>query len=116
MVRAATNHQAVLTVKPTSSSNQRATVAVTSTGLNLTRVASGISSTDTSVTWAANATLNAVAAAVNALGNGWSASVPDANYGLWASSDLRTPQGALNAKNVDAPLRIHVEDLSDYEV
>ncbi len=116
VARVATGVKAVLTVKNLSSSNQRATVAVTSTGLSLTRVASGISSTDASVTWASYATLNAVAAAVNALGNGWSASVPDANDGLWASSDLRTPQGALNAKNVDAPLRIHAEDVADYEV
>jgi hypothetical protein len=116
VARVATNPRAVLTVKNSSSSTQRATVAITSTGLSLTRVASGISSTDTSVTWASYATLNAVAAAVNSLGNSWSASVPDASYGLWASSDLRTPQGALNAMNVDAPLRIHVDDLADYEV
>ena len=41
-----------------------------SAGLSLTRVASGTSSTDPSVTWVSYATLNAVAAAVNALGNG----------------------------------------------
>src|SRR5882762_5181021 len=46
----------VLRIKNTSSSNQRATASVTSTGLSLTRVASGITSTDTSVTWAGNAT------------------------------------------------------------
>jgi hypothetical protein len=116
VARVATGPKAVLTIKNTSPSNQRATVAVTPTGLSLLRVASGTSSTDTSVTWGTYPTLNAVAAAVNALGNGWSASVSDAAYGLWASSDLRSPQGALNARNVDAPLRVHIEDVADYEV
>src|SRR6516165_9335655 len=55
--------------------NQQARVTVTSTGLTLVRVASGVKTTDTSVTWAGNPALNAVAAAVNALGNGWSAQV-----------------------------------------
>ena len=116
VARVAAGPRAVLTIKNTSPSNQRATVAVTPTGLSLLRVASGTSSTDTSVTWATSPTLNGVAAAVNALGNGWSASVPDAAYGLWPSSDLRSPQGALNARNVDAPLRVHIEDVADYEV
>src|SRR5205814_8639251 len=101
----------VLTIKNTSSSNQRATVAVTSSGLSLVRVASGTSSTDTSVTFAGNTTIQAVKNAVNALGNGWSASIPDSTYSLWPSADLRAPQGAVNAKDMDAPLRIYVEDM-----
>ncbi len=106
----------VLRIKNTSSANQRATVAVTSTGLSLTRVASGVSSTDTSVTWAGNATLTAVASAVNALGNGWSATVADTSYNLRASADLRAVQGALDAKDVDAELKIHVKELAGYDV
>src|SRR5262245_51606452 len=92
----------VLRVKNTSSANQRAMAAVTGAGLSLTRVAAGITTTDTSVTWAGNATLTAVAAAVNALGNGWSATVADVSYNNRASADLRAVQGALNAKDVDA--------------
>ena len=55
------------------------------------RVASGSLVLDTSVTWAANATLQAVATAVAALGNGWSARVVGSatgDYGLWPSQDL----------------------------
>ncbi len=114
--RVATSPTTVLTVRNTSGSNQRATVAVTSTGLTLTRVAAGTTTTDTSVTWASNATVQAVKTAVDALGNGWSASIPDSTYSLWASSDLRSPQGALSAKDRDAPLRIHAEDVEDFDV
>jgi hypothetical protein len=106
----------VLRVSNTSAANQRATVAVTSTGLSLTRVASGVSSTDTSITWGSYPTLAQVAAAVNALGNGWSAVVADGSYANRASADLRAPQGALNALNVQAPLLLHAQELSGYDI
>lgn len=105
----------VLKITNTSSSNQRATVAVTSTGLSLTHVASGSSNTDT-VDFASNTTLSAVKSAVDALGNGWSASIPDSDYTSWASADLRALQGALNAKDVEAPLKIHTRELSAFDV
>jgi hypothetical protein len=114
--RVAHSPTTVLRIKNTSASNQRATVAVTNTGLSLTRVASGVSSTDTSVTWAGNATLAAVAVAVNALGNGWSASVADATHNNRASADLRAVQGALNAKDVEAELKIHLGELSSFDL
>ena len=113
--RVAYNPAAVLRVTNTSAANQRATAAVTSTGITLVRVASGTVTTDTSVTFAGNATINAVATAINALGNGWSASAV-ANYGLRASADLRAIQGARNALNFQAEFRIHVDDLSEYEI
>src|SRR5262249_60467665 len=50
--------------------NQRATVAVTSAGLKLVRVASGVTTTDTSVTFARNPTPTAVANALNPPGGG----------------------------------------------
>jgi hypothetical protein len=60
--------------------NQQARVSVTSTGLSLVRVASGVSTTDNSATFAGNVTLAAMANAVNALGNGWNAqAVGDSN-------------------------------------
>src|SRR5262249_2973364 len=46
--------------------NQRAYVQVMATGLKLVRVASGVTLNDTSITWSANATLEAVVNAVNA--------------------------------------------------
>src|SRR5207253_2132019 len=65
----------VIKVINNTTTNQQARVAVTTTGLTLTRVSNGVKSTDTSVTWASNVTTTAVAAAINALGNGWSAQV-----------------------------------------
>jgi uncharacterized protein YyaL (SSP411 family) len=105
----------VLRVSNTSSANQRASVQVTRDGLTLIRVASGTQTTDTSVTFAANATIAALATAITALGNGWSATAESA-YENYASADLRPVQGALNAKNVQAAIKLHVEELSDYEV
>jgi hypothetical protein len=114
--RVAGSPQTVLLITNTSGANQRATVAVTSTGLTLVRVASGSSSTDTSITWSGNATLQAVRDAVNALGNGWSARLPDSRYALWPSADLRAIQGALNAKDLEAGLVLHVDEIYDFEV
>jgi hypothetical protein len=107
--------------------NQRATAAVTSAGLTLTRVASGVTTTDTSVTFAGNPTLQAVANAVNALGNGWSAQVvgdPGGDYGLWSSADLyvkpafgdgASGQGALTARGQNAELKLHTYELAGYQ-
>jgi hypothetical protein len=110
--------------------NQQARVSVTGTGLTLFRMASGVASTDTSVTFAGNVTLQAVANAVNTLGNGWSAQV-EAGYSLWPSADLwclngnatnpelnaMAGQGALNAvSGVFAELKMHTFELSGYQI
>ncbi len=116
VTRVAYDPTTVLTVKNTATTtNQRASVRITSTGLELIRVASGTVTTDTSVTWAGNATLSAVAAAATALGNGWQGQVKG-SYGSWRSADLRDFQGHLNALNVEAPLKIHVQELSEYDI
>jgi hypothetical protein len=107
--------------------NQQARVTVTGTGLTLFRSASGVSSTDASVTWAGNPTLTAVAAAVNALGNGWQAQVVGdggGDYGLWPSADLYVPpsygqgtasQGALTARGQYAEIKLHTYELAGYQ-
>jgi hypothetical protein len=119
--------------------NQQARVSVTSTGLKLFRMASGVSNSDTSVTWALYPTINAVATAVNALGNGWTAQiVGDAatqvgqhgDYGLWPSADLYVPnsygdalegvgilesQGAIDARGINAGLLMHTYELQGYQ-
>jgi hypothetical protein len=105
----------VMQVTNTSASNQRATVKVTATGLELIRVASGVSSTST-INFADQPTLSALAAAVTALGNGWSASVPNAADNLRASADLRALQGAFAAMNVNADLKLHTSELSSFHV
>src|SRR6202008_2324720 len=83
----------VLKLTNTDPTNVQARAAVTATGLTLVRVKNGVRTTDTSVTFAGNVPLTALAAAVNALGNGWSAQVAgDAtNYGSWPSADLYWP-------------------------
>jgi len=116
IARVATSPTTVLQITNTSASHQRATVAVTSSGLTLVRVASGVTTTTTSVSFAGNVTISAVKTAVDALANGWSAVIPDSNYSLWPSADLRAVQGALNAYRVYAGLQIHTQELSAYSV
>jgi hypothetical protein len=75
--------------------NQQARATVTSTGLTLVRVASGVSTSST-LTFAGNVTLQALASAVTALGSGWSGQVVgdaggpglQGDYGLWPSAYL----------------------------
>jgi hypothetical protein len=121
------NPQSVLEVSNTlTSTNQQASVEVRSDRLALTAVASGVSSTDTSVTFSGNPTIEACAAAVSALGSGWTArSVGSAtgDYGLWPSADLYVApnlgDGTRSLGNLDcrgryAALRMHVDVLSEY--
>jgi hypothetical protein len=111
--------------------NQQARVAVTSSGLTLTRTASGTKHTDT-VAFSSNATLQALAIAVTALGNGWSAQVVGdsgqsggpGDYGNWPSVDLWVPpsfgdatnsQGFLSARGAFAELKMHTYELQGYQ-
>jgi hypothetical protein len=106
--------------------NQFARVQVTTTGLFLTRVASGVMITNT-LTYAGNVTLQALATAVTALANGWSAQVvglSSGDYGLWPSQDLYvqptfgdglTSQGSLTARGQFAELKMHTYELAGYQ-
>lgn len=116
VARVAYGPTTVLRITNTSTSNQRATVALGASGLSLVRAASGTVTTDTSIVWATYTTIATVAAAVNALGNGWAATIPDSQFNNWASADLRAVQGALNAKDVYADIRLHTNELSGYEI
>jgi hypothetical protein len=113
--RVAYGPQPVLRVTNTAPGNQRASVAVTATGLNLVAVASGAATTN-AITFAGQPTLTALAAAVTALGNGWSATVINAGDNQRASADLRALQGAFNAMNVAANLKLHAGELSGFAV
>ncbi len=112
--------------------NQQARVTVTKDGLQLVRVASGVRFVDTSITWASYPTLQQVASAITALGNGWSAQVVgDAggpgqrgDYGLWPAGDLYVPQsygtglssqGALTCRGQFAELKLHTYELAGYQ-
>jgi hypothetical protein len=103
----------VLTVR--NSSMQRAAVKITAEGVELTRVSSGVTTRST-VTFAANPTLGQVKDAVSALGNGWLASLSSTDYVNLASADLRAPQGAVNARDQEAPLKLHVMELNEYDI
>jgi hypothetical protein len=105
----------VLRVTNTSASIQRATVKVTATGLELIRVASGVPTTST-ILFADQVTLTALATAITALGNGWAGSVIDSTMNLRASADLHALQGAFNAKDMDAELSMHTSELSAFSV
>jgi hypothetical protein len=117
--------------------NQQARAAVTATGLQLTRVASGVLYTETLLTWTAYPTLSGLMNAVTALGNGWQGEVVSSatsqfagDYGNWPSSDLYVPnsygdplegsgvqtsQGNLNARGVFAALLMHTYELQGYQ-
>ena len=115
--------------------NQQARVWVTSTGLQCWRMASGVATTETLLTWASYPTITSLATAVSALGNGWSAQiVGDAtttgDYGLWPSADLYVPgsfgdplegagiqesQGSLTARGQNAELKMHTYELAGFQ-
>jgi hypothetical protein len=112
--------------------NQQARVTVTSTGLTLMRMASGVKSVDTTATYAAYPTLAGLATYISGLGNGWSAQVVgdagqgggQGDYGLWPSSDLYVPpsygtgtysQGALTCRGQYAELKMHTYELAGYQ-
>jgi hypothetical protein len=103
-----------------------ARVSVTSTGLNLQTVTAGVSTMQT-VAFAGNASLVALQAAVNALGNGWTAQ--GTGYDQWPSADLYSPngisgssganpttQGALTAAGQNAELKMHTYELAGYQL
>jgi hypothetical protein len=124
----------VLKVTNTSAANVQARVSVLSTGLQLVSVNAGVKTTvTTGLTFAGNVTLSALAAAVNAVGNGWSAQVvgDGTNYGSWPSADLYVPasygdtlegsgvlqsQGALQGvAGSFAELKMHTYELQGYQ-
>jgi hypothetical protein len=124
----------VLKVTNTSAANVQARVSVLSTGLQLVSANAGVKTTVTAgLTFVGNVTLTALAAAVNAAGNGWNAQVVgDAtNYGSWPSADLYVPasygdtlegagvlqsQGALQGvAGSFAELKMHTYELAGYQ-
>lgn len=112
--RVAFDPTGVLQISNASQSNQRASVQVTTAGVKLTRVASGVTTLNT-LAFASYATLSSLATAITALANGWSATVVP-GYEDHASADLRATQGAFHAIGEPAELMLHVEALHDFEV
>ncbi|HWE02445.1 MAG TPA: hypothetical protein VG326_08535 [Tepidisphaeraceae bacterium] len=88
-------------------SNQRATFETTSTALRLVTVASAVLTT-TDFLYATYPTVAQLAAAVNALGNGWSATVRN-DLTNWPSADFKPLQGAVSALNGGHDLEMYSE-------
>jgi hypothetical protein len=77
--------------------NQRATVQVDTNGVNLFTVASAVPTTVT-LSFADYPTIQAMANAINAVGNGWTTAIwsgANGSYALWPSADLKPMQGAV---------------------
>lgn len=109
----AANPTVALTVRNAGASVSRASAVVRATGLRLLRTASGVTSTDDSVTWASSATVSAVAAAVNALGNGWAAS---AEPGLEGFASAELVLASVEARQSPAQLTLYRDWLGGWDV
>ena len=95
--------------------NQRAAVSVTSTGLTLKRMASGVASSS-SLAFATYVTIASLADAINLLGNGWAAQV-QGDFGKYPTAWLYYQQGAMNARDGGgASLLMFDEEISEYEI
>ena len=92
--------------------NQRATIETTPTGVRLFRIASATPVTN-DLPFATYPTIAELAAAVNALGAGWSAQVID-EFALWPSGDLKLLQGAVTALYGGRQLELYTEDLQPF--
>ncbi|WP_406699235.1 hypothetical protein V5E97_10195 [Singulisphaera sp. Ch08] len=92
---------------------------LTYTGLSLSRTASGATCTDT-LTFASHVTLDALATAINALGNGWSATVNATgaapNIGLFPSASLVGVREPKNALGTGVCLGLFTTPASSYDI
>ena len=107
--------------------NQQARVTVSSTGLTLVAVASGVSHPARRSPSPATPRCRRWPRRSTRLGSGWSAQVvgdPGGDYGLWPSADLyvapsygdgATSQGALTARGQFAELKLHTYELAGYQ-
>ena len=87
LARVCVGRENALKISNTSTSHSAASVSVTSTLVSLRRTNSAGTVSTTTVTFAAQATVTLMAAAINALGDGWSATV-QGSTGVQASADL----------------------------
>ena len=114
--RVSYNLQQAISIKNTSwPTNVRATAKLTSTTLELTRVASGSSSTSTLTL--ASYTFTTLVDAIDAVGSGWDAALVDSNMAGFPATDLKvpiTPQGCANSNA--SYLYVHVDDATDYDI
>lgn len=113
IIRVAANPRPALLVQNVDAgSNQRATVETTTTSLRLTRVATA-TPTAVDLSFATYSTIASLAAAANALGNGWSAQAID-QFANWPSADLKPLQGAATALYGGRQLELYTEDIQPF--
>lgn len=105
VLRARTSPTQVFNVTNISSANQQATATLTwtgvqdisdiapvTTGIRLWSLASGVPTT-VNLLFSTYLTLQSLATAINAVGNGWLASIADPKYSLWPTADMRQGVG-----------------------
>lgn len=115
IIRVATNPvQALLVSNTNTTTNQRATVETTSTGINLRRWASAVETDNLNLLYADYPTLTTMAGAIAACGGGWTAQ-PLGGYSLYASADLRNPEGQVTAISGGATLELFTEELPTWQ-
>jgi hypothetical protein len=109
---AANPRPALLVQNLDSGTNQRATVETTASALRLFRIASATPAT-VDLLFSTYTTIAALAGAVNALGNGWSAQVID-QFANWPSADLKPLQGAATTLYGGTQLELYTEEIQPF--
>ena len=108
------SNEALLVQNTDATTNQRAAVRVTSTGLTLTRMASATETTS-SLLFATYTTITTLAAAIEALGSGWDATIVS-GFDNFPTAWLFYQQGNVNALRGGSYLKLFHEELTDYQV
>jgi len=111
ITRVATGEQEVIRIHNTATSTT-ATVAVTSTGLVLTKDGTA----DSTILFATYATLTLLVAAVNALGNSWFAEITSTDYNGYLSTELIPKYGLSCIDSNSAYLKIPNEAVNGFTV
>ena len=94
----------------------RATAATNSTGMTLFYIDNSGNPNSTTLSFSNYPTISTLATAINALGNGWSATTLS-GYSNFPTSDFNMIQGAYNCQGgAYAEFKLHVVDIFDYQV
>ena len=88
---------------------QFARVLVTSTGVTLQKMYNAVLVTDVTFDYETYPTFTQLAAGINALGNGWTSTLPN-QFALWQTSDLTTNQSGRSARNISLPLTVYWQE------
>ncbi len=115
VTRVAYGPEVAMYVTNSSTANQRATIQVSSAAVTLIRVASGVSTTTVLSAPSSYGTVTALAAAITAVANGWSATAVG-SYGSWPAADLKFIQGARSAIPGPAEVYLYPNELGSWRM